>query len=64
MLKDAVGIPGISMTYVLNKLLNTKQPGELELFASGQPFSQVCQIPVVISARKYRTIVHNARKTN
>ena len=27
MLKDVVSIPGIPMTYVLNKLLKMKQPG-------------------------------------
>ena len=38
MLKDAVNIPGILMTYVLNKLLKMKQPSEPELFAQGQPY--------------------------
>ena len=42
MLKDVVNIPGISMTYILNKSLKMKQTGEPELFAPAQPcFSQV-----------------------
>ena len=43
MLKDAIRIPGISMTYVLNKSLKMKQSGELELFASGQPCFHKCK---------------------
>ena len=42
-LKDTVSIPGISMTYVLNKLLKMKQPGEPELFAPGQPCFHKCE---------------------
>ena len=42
MLKDAVSIPGISMTYVLNKSLKMKQPNEPELFAPGQPCFHKC----------------------
>ena len=32
MLKDAVSIPGISMTYVLNKALKMKKPGDPDLY--------------------------------
>ena len=42
MLKDAVSIPGISMTYVLNKSLKMKQPIEPELLAPGQPCGHKC----------------------
>ena len=37
MLKDAVSIPGISMTYMLNKVLKLKKPGDPYLYATGQP---------------------------
>ena len=43
MLKDVVSIPGILMTYVLNKPLKMKQPGELESFAPGQPCFHKCE---------------------
>ena len=42
MLSDVVSIPGISMTYVLNKSPKMKQPGEPELLAPGQPCSHKC----------------------
>ena len=42
MLKDAVSIPGISMMYVLNKLLKMKQLGKPELFVPGQPCCHKC----------------------
>ena len=42
MLKDALSIPGISMTYVLNKSLKMKQPDKLPLFAPGQPCGLKC----------------------
>ena len=39
MLKDSVSIPGISMTYVLNKALDMGA----DLYAPGQPCSHTCQ---------------------
>ena len=42
MLKDAISIPGISMTYVLNKTLKMKKPGDPELYAPGQPCEHKC----------------------
>ena len=39
MLKDVVSIPGISMTYVLNKALNMKGSNP---YAPGQPCIQTC----------------------
>ena len=39
MLKDTVSIPGISMTYVLNKALRIKGP---DLYTSGQPCIHSC----------------------
>ena len=42
MLKDAVSILGISMTYVLNKVLKMKKPGDPELDAPGQPCKHKC----------------------
>ena len=35
MLKDAVGIPGISITYVLDRALKMKKPDEPDLYAPG-----------------------------
>ena len=35
LLKDAISIPGISMTYVLNKALDLRPPNEPELYAPG-----------------------------
>ena len=43
MLKDVINMPDISMMYVLNKSLKMKQPGELELFAPGQPCFHKCE---------------------
>ena len=42
MLKDAVNISGIPMTYVLNKLLKMKQPGRPPLSAPRQPCGHKC----------------------
>ncbi len=42
MLKDAVSIPGISMTYVLNKALKLKRKGKPDLYAPGQPCTHKC----------------------
>ena len=42
MLKDAVSIPGILITYVLNKALKMKTPGDPDLCAPGQPCEQRC----------------------
>ena len=41
-LKDAVSIPGISMTYVLNKALDLRPPNEPELYAPGEPCTCTC----------------------
>ena len=40
MLKDAVSIPGISMTYVINKAIKLKEP---ELYSPGQPCHHKCK---------------------
>ena len=42
LLKDAVSIPGISMTYVLNKALKRKKYSEPDLFAPGEPCKCEC----------------------
>ena len=42
MLKDAVSIPGISMTYVLNKALKMKSKKDPDLYAPGQPCNHKC----------------------
>ena len=43
MLKDAVSIPGISMTYVLNKALKKKKKFDPDLFAPGDPCKCKCK---------------------
>ena len=42
LLKDAVSIPGISMTYVLNKALKRRKYSEPDLFAPGEPCKCEC----------------------
>ena len=42
MLKDAVSIPGISMTYVLNKALKMKKPRDSDFYAPGQLCKHKC----------------------
>ena len=42
LLKDAVSIPGISMTYVLNEALKRKKYSEPDLFAPGEPCKCEC----------------------
>ena len=42
LLKDAVSIPGVSMTYVLNKALKRKKYSEPDLFAPGEPCKCEC----------------------
>ena len=42
LLKDAVSIPGISMTYVLNKALKKKKKSDPDLFAPGEPCKCKC----------------------
>ena len=42
LLKDAVSIPGISMTYVLNKALKMKKKSDPDLFAPGDPCKCKC----------------------
>ena len=42
-LKDAVSIPGISMTYVLNKALRLRDKNEPELYAPGDPCTHKCE---------------------
>ena len=44
LLKDAVSIPGISMTYVLNKALKMKKKSDLDLFAPGDPCKCKCKV--------------------
>ena len=43
LLKDAVSIPGISMTYVLNKALKIKKKSDPDLFAPGDPCKCKCK---------------------
>ena len=43
LLKDAVSIPGISMTYVLNKALKIKKISDPDLFAPGDPCKCKCK---------------------
>ena len=43
LLKDAVSIPGISMTYVLNKALKMKKKSDPDLFAPGDPCKCKCK---------------------
>ena len=43
MLKDAVSIPGISMTYVLNKALKKKKKFDPDLFTPGDPCKCKCK---------------------
>ena len=43
LLKDAVSIPGISMTYVLNKALKMKKKSDPDLFAPGEPCKCKCK---------------------
>ena len=42
LLKDAVSIPGISITYVLNKALKMKKKSDPDLFAPGEPCKCEC----------------------
>ena len=42
LLKDAVSIPGISMTYVLNKALKIKKKSDPDIFAPGDPCKCKC----------------------
>ena len=44
LLKDAVSIPGISMTYVLNKALKMKKKSDPDLFAPGEPCKCKCKV--------------------
>ena len=44
LLKDAVSIPGISMTYVLNKALKMKKKSDPDLFAPGDPCKCKCKV--------------------
>ena len=43
LLKDAVSIPGISMTYVSNKALKIKKKSDPDLFAPGDPCKCKCK---------------------
>ena len=43
LLKDAVSIPGISMTYVLNKALKMKKKSDPDLSAPGEPCKCKCK---------------------
>ena len=59
MLNDAVSIPGISMTYILNKSLKMKQPGEsprylhqVNLVATSARSAKLMQNLAVKNARK------------
>ena len=44
LLKDAVSIPGISMTYVLNKALKIMKKSDPDLFAPGDPCKCKCKV--------------------
>ena len=44
LLKDAVSIPGISKTYVLNKALKIKKKSDPDLFAPGDPCKCKCKV--------------------
>ena len=43
MLKDAVSIPGISMTYVINKAIKLKEKNDPDLYSPGQPCIHKCE---------------------
>ena len=43
MLKDSVSIPGISMTYVINKAIKLKEKNDPDLYAPGQPCTHKCE---------------------
>ena len=54
MLKDAISIPGISMTYILNKALKMKKPGDPDFYAPGQPCTHKCTEGCVCCLRLWR----------
>ena len=43
MLSDAVSIPGITITYVMNKALKVKDKNSSDLYAPGQPCTHKCE---------------------
>ena len=67
MLKDAVSILGISVTYMLNKALKMKKFGDSNLYAQGQPCDHKCNegcLEIGCKDCEQRLIVLNMRKTN
>ena len=67
LLKDAVSIPGISMTYVLNKALKMKKKSDPDLFAPGEPCkcgcsSDDCQKKDAKSVKRFAIIARFAQK--
>ena len=72
MCKDAVSIPGISMTYVLNKLLKINNPANPLICTRSTLCTRSTSVPsvksiknvAVMSARKYGMVVCNVQKTS
>ena len=64
LLKDAVSIPGISMTYVLNKALKIKKKSDPDLFAPGDPCKCkcCCQKKDAKSVKRFAIIARFAQK--
>ena len=67
LLKDAVSIPGISMTYVLNKALKMKKKSDPDLFAPGNPanvsvLQMIAQKKDAKSVKRFAIIARFAQK--
>ena len=66
LLKDAVSIPGISMTYALNKALKIKKKSDPDLFAPGDPCKckckNDCQKKDAKSVKRFAIIARFAQK--
>ena len=66
LLKDAVSIPGISMTYVMNKALKMKKKSDPDLFAPGKPCkckcSDDCKKKDAKSVKRFAIIARFAQK--
>ena len=67
MIKDCVSIPGISMTYVINKAIKLKDRNDPELYAPGQPCThkceETCDKKVVRNVNKLKKIVKYVQRT-